>query len=225
MSPSPWLVTRLREGREGMGRRVEGKVQGRVPPASRGQQAQVRRRRPCGTTLITSHRSDEATFVEGIFVESDDRTIQSLDVYVNAAGEKDLQSGKVVAHQILLHIRGPRQEEAATRSGRAAVVRLLEGLGNLRDGVEKHGRHQTGRPRLPGPSADRPRAVGVGFRQHPDLRGRSTPITEPGAKKGEGMMFSKKGRVAALVLPGPRLADGAHANSRSPTSTTSTPTS
>ena len=34
-------------------------------------------------------RSDDATFVEGVFVESDDRTIQSLDVYVNAAVEKN----------------------------------------------------------------------------------------------------------------------------------------
>ena len=49
-------------------------------------------------------RSDDATFVEGVFVESHDRTIQSLDVYVNAAAEKDLESCKAVARQILLSV-------------------------------------------------------------------------------------------------------------------------
>jgi hypothetical protein len=46
-------------------------------------------------------RSDDATFLAGIFVESGDRTIQSLDVYVNAAGEKDLAHARTIAHQIL----------------------------------------------------------------------------------------------------------------------------
>ncbi len=46
-------------------------------------------------------RSDDATFVQGLFVESHDRTIQSLDVYVNAAGEKDLKGCKAVAREIL----------------------------------------------------------------------------------------------------------------------------
>ena len=49
-------------------------------------------------------RSDDTTFVEGIFVESGDRTIQSLDVYVNAVGEKDLKGWRPVAHQILLSV-------------------------------------------------------------------------------------------------------------------------
>jgi hypothetical protein len=44
------------------------------------------------------NRSDDATFVEGVFVESDDRTIQSLDVYVNTAAEQDLEGCKAVAH-------------------------------------------------------------------------------------------------------------------------------
>ena len=47
-------------------------------------------------------RSDDATFVEGVFVESDDRTIQTLDLYVNAAAEKDPEGCKAVARQILL---------------------------------------------------------------------------------------------------------------------------
>src|SRR5262249_48755800 len=46
-------------------------------------------------------RSDDATFVEGIFVQFGDRTIQSLDVYVNAAAAKDLEGCRAVAHQIL----------------------------------------------------------------------------------------------------------------------------
>jgi hypothetical protein len=49
-------------------------------------------------------RIDDATFVEGVFVESDDRTIQLLDVYVNAAAEKDLEVCKALARQILLSV-------------------------------------------------------------------------------------------------------------------------
>ena len=35
-------------------------------------------------------RSDDAVFVEGVFVASTDRTIQSVDVYANPAAAKDL---------------------------------------------------------------------------------------------------------------------------------------
>ncbi len=44
-------------------------------------------------------RRDDATFVEGLFVVSADRTIQSLDVYVNATAEKDLEGCKAVAQK------------------------------------------------------------------------------------------------------------------------------
>ncbi len=49
-------------------------------------------------------RSDDATFVEGLFVESGDRTIQSLDVYVNFAVERDLEGCRAVADRILLSV-------------------------------------------------------------------------------------------------------------------------
>jgi hypothetical protein len=49
-------------------------------------------------------RSDDATFVEGLFVESADRTIQSLDVYVNVAADKVLKDCQAVAHRILLTV-------------------------------------------------------------------------------------------------------------------------
>ena len=60
-------------------------------------------------------RSDDATFVEGLFVESADRTIQSLDVYVNSAAEKDLEGCKALAHQILLSV-APGKKKLTTRS-------------------------------------------------------------------------------------------------------------
>jgi hypothetical protein len=46
-------------------------------------------------------RSDDATFLEGVFVESHDRTIHSLDVYVIAAAEQDVEGCKAIARQIL----------------------------------------------------------------------------------------------------------------------------
>jgi hypothetical protein len=55
-------------------------------------------------------RGDDAAFVEGIFVVSPDRTIQSLEVYVNAAGEKDMAGCKRVAHQILSSVAQGKQK-------------------------------------------------------------------------------------------------------------------
>ncbi len=49
-------------------------------------------------------RSNDATFVEGIFLQSAQRTIQSLDVYINSPAEKDLARCKLLAHEILLSV-------------------------------------------------------------------------------------------------------------------------
>ncbi len=49
-------------------------------------------------------RSNDATFVEGLVVESSDRTIQSLDIYVNSTAEKDLAGCTAIAHRILLSV-------------------------------------------------------------------------------------------------------------------------
>ena len=67
-------------------------------------------------------RSDDATFVEGLFVESDDRTIQSLDVYVNRAGENDIAGCKAVAREILRSV-APGTKESTFKQPFAAKAR------------------------------------------------------------------------------------------------------
>lgn len=71
-----------------------------VRPPAKGLEAVV-------VTPLTSpdhSRSNDAAFVEGIFVKSGDRTVQSLDVYVNKAAEKDLTGCSALAHQIILSV-------------------------------------------------------------------------------------------------------------------------
>jgi hypothetical protein len=46
-------------------------------------------------------RYDDATFVEGVFLVSHDRTIQSFDVCVNAAAEKDMEGCRAIGDRIL----------------------------------------------------------------------------------------------------------------------------
>jgi hypothetical protein len=49
-------------------------------------------------------RNKDATFVEGILVASGDHTVQSFDVYVNKAAEKDMKACKALAREILLSV-------------------------------------------------------------------------------------------------------------------------
>ena len=143
-------------------------------------------------------RSDDATFVEGLFVESGDRTIQSLDVYVNAAAEKDLKQCKAVAHQILLSVapgkkkldlvagerrlsansadleiavRVPKDTVATTQVGADFLVHRLIALGRLG-------------------SDSGSILVYVG----------GAPDYQAGPRKGEGMLLGK--RVEWHTLPG-----------------------
>jgi hypothetical protein len=135
-------------------------------------------------------RSDDATFVEGVFVESDDRTIQSLDVYVNAVGEKDLEGCKALARQILLSVAPgekklkltagerrlstiskdleisvtvPKNTTATTQSGPDFLVHRLITVGRL-------GAHSG--------------SIGIYVGNHPDFH--------PGAKTSDGTIFGKK---------------------------------
>jgi hypothetical protein len=72
-------------------------------------------------------RSDDATFIEGIYVKSGDQTIQSLDVYVNAAAEKDPEDCKAVAHRILLSVApGRKRLRLAAGERRLAFSKDLE---------------------------------------------------------------------------------------------------
>ena len=79
--------------------------------------------------LAPNHtRSDDATFVEGVFVESDDRTIQSLDVYVNAVGEKDLEGCKAVARQILFLSVAPGEKKLKLTAGERRLSTISKDL-------------------------------------------------------------------------------------------------
>lgn len=72
-------------------------------------------------------RSDDATFVEGVFIESADRTIQSLDLYLNAAAEKDMDGCKTVARQILLSV-APGKKKLKLAAGERRLSGISEDL-------------------------------------------------------------------------------------------------
>jgi len=135
-------------------------------------------------------RSDDATFVEGVFVESDDRTIQSFDVFVNAAAENDTQGCEAIAHQILmsvaqgkkrLHLSGgerrlfayaedfeisvtvPKNMVTTKQLGPDFLVHRLIVLGRL--GADSE-------------------SIGIYVGNHPNFH--------PGARKSDGIMFGKK---------------------------------
>ncbi|MGZ3434346.1 MAG: hypothetical protein ACXVA7_21500 [Isosphaeraceae bacterium] len=72
-------------------------------------------------------RSDDATFVEGTCVRSGDQTIQSLDVYLNAAAEKDLEGCRTIGHRILLSVApGKKRLRLAAGERRLAFSNDLE---------------------------------------------------------------------------------------------------
>jgi hypothetical protein len=134
--------------------------------------------------------SNDATFVAGVLVASADQTIQSLDVYVNAAAEKDLEGCKRVARAILssaapgkkqlqlaagqrrlfayskdveISIVVPENTAAMTQVGDDFLVHRLIVLERL--GIDSGG-------------------IGVYVGEHPDFR--------PKLKTGEGTMFGQK---------------------------------
>jgi hypothetical protein len=135
-------------------------------------------------------RSDDATFVEGILVKSDDRTIQSLDVYVNAAGEKDLKGCKAVAHQILLSVApgrkklqlapGERRLFAYAKDREISIIVPKNTVATRQTGPDFLVHRLIVLDRLGSDSG----SILIYVGGHPDY--------EPGAKKGEGMMFGKK---------------------------------
>ena len=73
-------------------------------------------------------RSDDATFVEGLFAESADQTIQSLDVYVNPTAEKDMEGCKAVAHRILLSA-APGKKSLQLAAGERRLFAYSKDLG------------------------------------------------------------------------------------------------
>jgi len=135
-------------------------------------------------------RSDDATFVEGLFVESADRTIQSLDVYVNPAGENDLKGCKAVARQILLSAApgkaslplaaGERRLYAYAKDLEISVTVPKDTVATLQVGPDFLVHRLIALGRL-GSNAG---SILIYVGDHPDYK--------PGAKKGEGMMFGKK---------------------------------
>jgi hypothetical protein len=135
-------------------------------------------------------RSDDATFVEGVFVESDDRTIQSLDVYVNAAAEKDLEVCKALARQILLSV-APGKKKLQLAAGERRLFAFSKDL-EIAVMVPKN----TVATKQVGPDFLVHRLIAVG-RLGADSGSigicvGNNPTFKPGKKKSEGVMFGKK---------------------------------
>jgi hypothetical protein len=140
-------------------------------------------------------RSDDATFIEGIYVKSGDQTIQSLDVYVNAAAEKDLEGCKAVARRILLSVApGKKRLRLAAGERRLAFSKDLE----IAITVPK----DTAVTRQVGPDflvqrlivlgrlgADAGR-MGIYLGAHPDF--------QAGASRGQGTIFGRSVRWQSL---------------------------
>jgi len=135
-------------------------------------------------------RSDDATFVEGVFVESDDRTIQSLDVYVNAAAEKDLEGCKALARQILLCV-APGEKKLKLTAGERRLstiskdleisVTVPKNMAATKQGASDFLVHRLiAVGRLGADSG----SIGIYVGNHPRF--------DAGAKSSEGMMFGKK---------------------------------
>jgi len=134
-------------------------------------------------------RSDDATFVEGLLVESADRTIQSLDVYVNTAAEKDLEGCKAVAHRILMSV-APGKKELQLAAGERRLFANSKDL-EISITVPKNtvATKQVGpdflvhRLIVLGRLGADSGSIGIYVGGHPSFK--------PGAKRGEGMIFGK----------------------------------
>lgn len=135
-------------------------------------------------------RSDDSAFLEGIFVESGDRTVQSVDLYINAAGEKNLNAWKTVAHEVLLSV---AQGKKALQL--AAGERRLRGLSDdwdLAVNVPKNfvATLQVGpdffvhRLMAVGPFGSESESILIYMGDHPSY--------EPGPKARDGMLFGKR---------------------------------
>jgi hypothetical protein len=135
-------------------------------------------------------RSNDATFVEGIFVQSDDRTIQSLDVYVNRAAEKNLKDCRMLAHRILTSVApggkklqleaGERRLFAYSRDLEISIVVDKDTAVTTQKGPDFLVHRIVVLGQL-GTDSD---GIGVYVGNHPHFK--------PGAKKESGTVFGKK---------------------------------
>ncbi len=135
-------------------------------------------------------RGDDATFVEGLLVESSDRTIQSLDVYVNSTAENDLAGCKAIAHRILLSVApgkktlplgaGERRLFADSKRQEIAITVPKNTIATRQDGPD----FLVHRLNVLGQLGADSGSIGIYLGNHPSFN--------PGAKKAEGMMFGKK---------------------------------
>ena len=135
-------------------------------------------------------RSDDATFIEGLIVESADRSIQSLDVYVNAVAERDLEGCKAVAHRILMSVApgkrklqlaaGERRLFAYSKDQEISITVSKNTVATRQDGPDLLVHRLIVLGRLGADSG----SIGIYVGSHPDF--------DPGAKKSEGMIFGKR---------------------------------
>jgi hypothetical protein len=135
-------------------------------------------------------RSADATFVEGVFVVSDDRTIQSVDVYLNAVAEQDLEGCKAIAHQILMSLAqgknrlklsaGERQFSANSQDFEISVTVPKNMVVTEQIGPDFLVHRLITLGRLGANSEN----IGIYVGNHPSFH--------PGAKKSDGMMFGKQ---------------------------------
>ena len=134
-------------------------------------------------------RSDDAAFVEGVFVESADGTIQSVDVYVNSVAEKDLEGCKAVAQRILLSVApgkkhlqlaaGERRLFAYSKDLRISIMVPKNTVATRQDGPDFLVHRLIVLGRLGADSG----SIGIYVGGHPSFK--------PGTKKGEGVIFGK----------------------------------
>lgn len=135
-------------------------------------------------------RSDDATFVEGIFIQLRDRTIQSLDVYINGHAEKDLKGCKDVAHRILLSPAPGKKSLDLTAGERRLPVDSKDLEISVTVPKNTVATRQVGpdflvhRLIVLGPLGSTSGYILIYVGGHPDY--------EPGAKKGEAVVFGKK---------------------------------
>ncbi|MGO8690550.1 MAG: hypothetical protein ACLQLG_13085 [Thermoguttaceae bacterium] len=128
-------------------------------------------------------------FVEGICVESTDRTIQTLDVYVNGVAAKDPQGCRALAHEILSSVApgkrklqlaaGQRRLYAYSKELEISITVDQNTVAETQDGPDflVHRLFTIGR------LGTDPDTIGVYLGNAPDFK--------PGAKKGSGTMFGK----------------------------------
>ncbi len=135
-------------------------------------------------------RSSDSAFVEGIFIQSADRTVQSFDIFINLAAENDLKRYKGVAHDILLSIvsgkrkpdltPGERRLFAFSKELEIAVSVGKNMLVTRQDGSDFLVHRIVALGQLGTPSG----SVLIYVGHHPDY--------EMGERKGEAVVFGKK---------------------------------